>query len=158
MTFIEKFNELKEKYGTADVSKLTESFAIQVEMTDEDCGGIFYVAYMNGVFAVEPYDYHDRTASITVESEVLENILSCKTDPMDAFFSGQLSVDGDVGHALMLVEIMKKEPITEAPKKKAPAKKPAAKKPATKKEEKSEVEKPAKKTTRKSAKKEAEKN
>lgn len=152
MTFIEKFNELKEKYGKIDESKLSDSFAIQVEMTDEDCGGIFYVAYMNGIFAVEPYDYHDRTAAITVSSEVLENILSCKADPMDAFFGGQLSVDGDVGHALMLVEILKKEPAKKAPKKKAPAKKPAAKKTET-----ADAEKPAKKTTKKTAKKETEK-
>ena len=42
MIFIDKFNALKKKYGKIDESKLTESFAIQVEMTDEDCGGIFY--------------------------------------------------------------------------------------------------------------------
>lgn len=160
MTFIEKFNELKEKYGVIDESKLTESFAIQVEMTDDDCGGIFYVAYVNGVFAVEPYDYHDRTAAITVSSEVLENILSCKANPMDAFFSGNLAVDGDVGHALMLVELMKKEPAKKAPRKtakkpaaKAEEKKPAAKKTAAKKADAPAEEKPVKKTTRKTTKK-----
>lgn len=160
MTFIEKFDELKAKYGTIDETKLTESFAIQVEMTDGDCGGIFYVAYMNGVFAVEPYDYRDRTAAITVSSEVLEKILSCKADPMDAFFNGQLAVDGDVGHALMLVELMKKEPVKKAPRKttgktaeKTAEKKPATKKTAAKKTEAAEEKKPVKKTTRKTAKK-----
>ena len=163
MTFIEKFDELKAKYGTIDESKLTESFAIQIEMTDADCGGIFYVAYMNGFFAVEPYDYHDRTAAITVSSEVLENILSCKADPMDAFFGGQLAVDGNVGHALMLVELMKKEPVKKAPRKttkkteaKPAEKKSAAKKTATKKAEPevaAEEKKPVKKTTRKTTKK-----
>lgn len=149
MTFIDKFNALKKKYGKVDESKISESFAIQIEMTDEDCGGIFYVAYMNGVFAVEPYDYHDRTAAITVSSKVLESILSCKTDPMDAFFAGKLAVDGNVGHALLLVELMKKEPVKRAPRKKAEApaeeNKTAAKKaPAEKKT--------AKKTTKKAEK------
>lgn len=160
MTFIEKFSELKEKYGVIDESKLAESFAIQIEMTDDDCGGIFYVAYMNGVFAVEPYDYRDRTASITVSSVVLEDILSCKTDPMDAFFSGKLAVDGDVGHALMLVELMKKEPAKKAPRKtakktaeKTAEKKPATKKTAAKKAETTEEKKPVKKTTKKTTKK-----
>ena len=165
MTFIEKFNELKEKYGTIDETKLSESFAIQIEMTDEDCGGIFYVAYMNGTFAVEPYDYHDRTAAITVASSVLEDILSCKTDAMDAFFAGQLALDGDAGHALMLVELMKKAPVKKttrkAPAKKAAEKtaeekKPAAKKTAAKKADAATAEKPAKKTTKKAAKKDAE--
>ncbi len=161
MTFIDKFNALKEKYGTVDESKISESFAIQIEMTDEDCGGIFYVAYMNGVFAVEPYDYHDRTAAITVSSKVLEDILSCKADPMDAFFAGNLAVDGNVGHALLLVELMKKE---EKAKKAAPkktTKKVAEKKadaPAEKKTAKKKADAPAeKKTVKKTAKKSEEK-
>ena len=88
MTFIEEFEKLKKTYGKIDESKLTDSFAVQIEMTDEDCGGIFYAAYMNGNFAIEPYDYHDNTAAIKVSSKVLENILSCKADPMEEFFAG----------------------------------------------------------------------
>lgn len=142
MTFIEKFNQLKKKYGKIDESKLTENFAVQVEMTDEDCGGIFYVAYMNGPFAVEPYDYYDNTAIIRVSSKVLENILSCKADPMESFFAGEIQVEGDIGHALMLVELMKKAP------------KP--RKPRVAKKETAEKKTAAKKTTKKSAKKDAE--
>ncbi len=155
MIFIDKFNALKKKYGKIDESKLTESFAIQVEMTDEDCGGIFYVAYVNGVFAVEPYDYHDRTAAITVSSQVLESILSCKTDPMDAFFEGKLAVDGNVGHALLLVELMKKEPVKRAPRKTAVKKAEAPaeeKKTAEKKADAPAEKKTAKKTTKKAEK------
>ena len=98
-----------------------------------------------------------------VAKTVLENILSCKADPMDAFFGGQLAVDGNVGHALMLVELMKKEPVKKAPRKttkktdaKTAEKKPAAKKTATKKAEPevaAEEKKPVKKTTRKTTKK-----
>lgn len=119
MTFIEKFDELKEKYGKIDETKLSENFAVQIEMTDEDCGGIFYVAHMNAPFAIEPYNYYDNTASIVVSSKVLEDILSCKADPMEEFFGGNLKVDGDVGHALMLVELLKKEPEKEEAKKTA---------------------------------------
>ncbi len=128
MTFIEKFDELKKKYGTIDDAKLTDNFAVQVEMTDEDCGGIFYVAYMNGPFAVEPYDYRDNTASIKVSSSVLEGILSCKTDAVEAFVAGKLEVTGDLSHALMLVDLMKKEPAKKRTTKKAPEKKTPAKK------------------------------
>ncbi len=145
MTFIEKFNQLKKKYGKIDESKLTENFAVQVEMTDEDCGGIFYVAYMNGPFAVEPYDYYDNTAIIKVSSKVLENILSCKADPMEAFFAGEIQVEGDISHALMLVELMKKAPKPRKPRAKAEPK-----------EEKAEKKAPAKKTTKRATKKAAE--
>ena len=162
MTFIEKFNQIKKKYGKIDESKLTENFAVQVEMTDEDCGGIFYIAYMNGPFAVEPYDYYDNTAIIRVSSKVLENILSCKADPMEAFFAGEIQVEGDISHALMLVELMKKEPKPRKPRKtkteekaevkeeKKPAKEKAPKK------EKAEKKPAVKKTAKKTAKKDAE--
>lgn len=167
MTFIEKFNQLKKKYGKIDESKLTESFAVQVEMTDEDCGGIFYVANMNAPFAVEPYDYYDNTAAIKVSSKVLENILSCKSDPMAEFFAGNIQVEGDISHALMVVELMKKEPKPRKPRKakteeKAEAQikeEKAEKKPAKEKapkKEKAEKKPAAKKATKKASKKDAE--
>lgn len=138
MTFIEKFDELKAKYGAIDESKLTENFAVQIELTDDDCGGIFYVAYMNAPFAVEPYDYHDNTASIAVSSQTLDDILSGKSDPVAEFLGGNLRVDGEMSHALMLVELMKKEPKAEKPK---TAKKPAVKKDSAEKEKKAEPKK-----------------
>lgn len=145
MTFIEKFDALKAKYGKIDESKLGDSFAIQIEMTDEDCGGIFYVAYVNSVFAIEPYNYYDNTAAITTSSKVLENVLSGKADPVAQFLTGKLKVSGNLDHALMLVNLMKKEPKKRAPRK------TAAKKAEAVTEEKAE-KKPAKKTTKKAAK------
>ena len=158
MTFIEKFNQLKKKYGKIDEAKLTENFAVQIEMTDEDCGGIFYVAYMNGPFAVEPYDYYDNTASIKVSSKVLESILSCKAEAMAEFFAGNIQVEGDIGHALMVVDLMKKEPKPRKPRKAKTEEKAATEVKEEKvvvKEEKKEkaVKKPAaKKTTKKASK------
>ena len=118
-------------------------------MTDEDCGGIFYVANMDAPFAVEPYDYYDNTAAIRISSKVLENILSCKADAKEEFFAGNIQVDGDISHALMIVDLMKKEPKPRKPRKAKTEEK------AVVKEEKKEkaVKKPAaKKTTKKAAK------
>lgn len=160
MTFIEKFNQLKKKYGKIDESKLTENFAVQVELTDEDCGGIFYVANMNTPFTVEPYDYYDNTASIKVSSKVLESILSCKSDPMAEFFAGNIQVEGDISHALMIVELMKKEPKPRKPRKaKAEEKAAVAEEKAEKKapkKEKAEKKPAAIKATKKASKKDAE--
>lgn len=127
MTFIKKFEALNKKYGKIDESKLTENFAVQIELTDEDCGGIFYVAYTNNKpFEMQPYDYHDNTASIRTSSRVLENILSCKTELVDRISKGKLTVEGNTDHAIMMVELMKKEPVKRTTKKTAeekPAKK-----------------------------------
>ena len=135
MTFREKFDELKAKYGTVDESKLTEPFAIQVNMTEDESAGTFYVAFVNGVFSVEPYDYRDHTSMITLSVANLEAVLAKKADPVQLFLNGALQVEGSVDHALMLVDLMAKEEKKPAAKK-AAAKKPAAKKAEPKKEEK----------------------
>lgn len=133
MTFIKKFEALNKKYGKIDESKLTENFAVQIELTDEDCGGIFYVAYTNNKpFEMQPYDYHDNTASIRTSSRVLENILSCKTELVDRIAKGKLTVEGNTDHAIMMVDLMKKEPVKRA------TKKTAEEKPAKKKTKKAE--------------------
>ena len=165
MTFIKKFEALNKKYGKIDESKLTENFAVQIELTDDDCGGIFYVAYANGKpFEVQPYDYHDNTASVKVSSKVLENILSCKADAVAQYQEGKIAIEGNLCHALMIVDLMKKEPVkrvrkttkTETVTEEKPAKAEIAaeEKPAEKKstETKPVDEKPAKKKTTKKAK------
>ena len=146
MTFREKFDELKAKYGAVDESKLTEPFAIQINMTEDESAGTFYVAFVGGVFSVEPYDYRDHTSMITVPVADLEAVLAKKADPVQLFLSGSLQVEGSVDHALMLVDLMAKEEKKPAKKKAA---KPAAKKTVKKAEKTAEmtvepaVEKPA---------------
>ena len=151
MTYIEKFDYLKKTYGKkADLSKLTEDFAAQITMTDDDCHGIFYVAYLNGTLSVEPYDYRDNTVAITVNSVLLEDILKGKADAVQSYKDGRLQAYGNLGHALMMISALKKEPAK---------RKPAAKKAAAPQEEKPakkaaapKAEKPAKKTAEKAEK------
>ena len=142
MTYQEKFDYLKKTYALkADLTKLTESFAAQIEMTDSDCHGIFYIAFINGNFSCEPYDYKDNTVSVSINSELLEEILTSKADPVEAFLSGKLSLTGSVDHALMMIEAMKKTPkkrkttAKKTTEKKTSEKKPTAKKKTVKKED-----------------------
>lgn len=130
MTYQEKFDYLKKTYALkADLTKLHESFAAQIEMTDDDCHGIFYVAFINGNFSCEPYDYRDNTVAISINSELLEEILTSKADPVEAFLTGKFSLTGSTDHALMMIEAMKKEP----KKRKTAAKKTTEKKVTEKK-------------------------
>lgn len=156
MTFEKKFETLKKSFVKADLEKLTESFALQVNMTDEDCGGTFYVAYVDGTLAVEPYDYKDNTAVVTGASADVAKL---------AKGTVAVAVEGNAAQVEMFaasfVKLVAKKP---AAKKAAPAKKPAAKvekkaevkaeaKPVAKKAEvKTEAKAtkaPAKKTTKK---------
>ena len=163
MTFIEKFDYFKKKYALkADTNKLTDSFiAAQITMSDEDCKGTFYAAFIDGKLNFEPYDYHDNTVAVIVNSLLLEDFIKGKADPVKAYFDGSLQAWGNLDHALQLIECLKG-------KKKAPAKKKteeaaeavtdAAPKKRTctrKPKNTAEAEKP-KKTTKKTAKKDAE--
>lgn len=107
MTFIEKFEEIKKKIGKPDISKLTENFAIQINLTDEDCGGAFYIAYADGELAIEPYDYHDNTASVNIRAKDLIDIITGKLDALAAIMTGIMDVYGNADHAKALALLKK---------------------------------------------------
>ena len=121
MTFTERFDQLKKKYAKkADISKLKDSFiAAQITMSDDDCKGTFYIAYIDGVLSFEPYDYRDNTVAMIIDSTLLEDCIKGKADPVKAYLDGQLQAWGNLDHALNLIECMKN------------TKKPAAKKEKT---------------------------
>ena len=144
MTFIEKFEEIKKKIGTPDLSKLTESFAVQVNMTDADCGGAFYIAYIGGNLAIEPYDYHDHTAMIYAKSKDLIDALTGKMDMLAAVMSGKIEVYGSIDHVTALATLHKPRAKRAAAAKKHAEKKPAAKKASAKKAAAQSAEKKAK--------------
>ena len=137
MTFIEQFENIKKKMSKLDTSSLPHDLAMQVNLTDEDCGGIFYVANIGGVFAVEPYDYYDHTVLLTSSAKNFLSIVTGKTDATDAVFRGLINLEGNIEHAQALANLVKK------PEKKT-SKKPAAKKTA---EKKTAAKKPAEKKT-----------
>lgn len=154
MTFTEKFDQLKKKYAKkADTEKLKDSFiAAQITMSDEDCGGTFYVAFIDGKLHFEPYDYHDNTVAMIIDSTLLEDCIKGKADPVKAYLEGRLQAWGNLDHALNLIDCLKgtkkpaakKEKTTEAdaaPKKRACRKKTDAQEAPTK--ENTEVKKTA---------------
>ena len=135
MTFIEKFEQIKKKFGKVDTSKVSENFAIQVNLVDEDCGGAFYVTHFDGVVAIEPYDYHDHTAMVTLKAKDLIDAIGGKLDVVGALMGGTISVEGNVEHFMQMLAL----------------KKPAAKR--TKKVAEAAEEAPVKKTCKRTCKK-----
>lgn len=147
MTFEERFSKISKKLINADLSKYSESFAIQITMDDEDCGGTFFAAFDDGAFRVEPYDYVDNTASVNVTADILGKLVDKKTTVEAAIYDGVLSVNGNVNHVAMLFDgFEKKAPAKRTTTKKTATKKPAEKKPAAKKEPAKKATKTTKKT------------
>ena len=147
MTFEERFSKISKKLINADLSKYSESFAIQITMDDEDCGGTFFAAFNDGAFRVEPYDYVDNTASVNVAADVLGKLVDKKTTVEAAIYDGVLSVNGNVNHVTMLFDgFEKKTPAKRTKTKKTATKKAEEKKPAAKKEPAKKATKTTKKT------------
>lgn len=149
MTFTEKFQSLKTAFDKANTKKFNADFAVQITMTDEDCGGTFYIEYKEGNYSVEPYDYYDNNAYINASAASVAKLSK-------GVVAKDLAIGGDQSVVTLLASALK--PAKTAAKK-APAKKPAVKKEAVKKtakkvEPKKEAAKPAvKKETKPAAKK-----
>lgn len=138
MTYTEKFEEIKAKFKNLNKTATKQDFAMQVTLTDEDCGGIFYIANIDGNFAVEPYDYYDNTVSVVCSSKVFIDIIEGRKDAASAFESGELLAYGNLEQALALAKMVKKprKPAAKKTTEKAAEKKTPAKKAETKKTEK----------------------
>ncbi len=119
MTYAEFFYEIKGKFMGADVSDIKEHLAFQFNIEDEEAGGIFYVEAKDGVLYVEPYEYYDRDAMFTCTPEVLMKIAEGEMDPVWAFTTQKLKVEGNIDKALNLNDIIqrKKKEMKKAAKK-----------------------------------------
>lgn len=144
MTFTEKFQSLKVAFDKANTKNFDADFAVQLTMTDEDCGGTFYIEYKNGNYSVEPYDYYDNTATVLAPADAIAKLSK-------GVVAKDLIIGGNEENIKALAASLK------------PAKKPAAKKTTAKKaepkkaEEKKEAPKAAEKTVAKTTAKKEEK-
>lgn len=119
MTYEEFFNEIKNKFIGTDVSGIKDHLAYQFQIEDEQAGGIFYVEVKEGELFVEPYEYYDRDAIFTASPETFAKIADGKMDPVLAFTTKKLKVEGSIDKALRLKEIIalkQKQMKQEAPK------------------------------------------
>lgn len=139
MTFENALKKIKVKFEEADVAKLAD-MAVQVTLTDEDCGGTFYFKAENGSLQVEGYDYRDNDAVIDIERKAMMDILAGKITLDDAIEKGRATAKGDFNRLDTLKDAIEKY--------KAPTKKTADKAAVEKTVEKATVKKcTVKKTT-----------
>lgn len=141
MTFIQAFNKISERInGNAKITTDKDFFAIQVELTNKDCSGIFYIKYEYGNLSIEPYDYRDNSVAISLSYLTFNKLIDGRIDVASGIASGNIDAVGDLTAAEAICSIVPKEEKPVA-KKAVPAKtenakaeteKPKAKKPASK--------------------------
>jgi putative sterol carrier protein len=106
MTYEELITEVKQAVTKADASNVKEHVAFQFNVTG-DAKGAFYLEISEGKIKVEPYEYYDRDALITSSADNIIKIMKGKLDPVLAFTLHKIKVEGDLGKALLLKEIVK---------------------------------------------------
>lgn len=107
MTFDELLTKIRRKAESVDASGM-DFLAVQVNVTGDN-GGTFYVEVKDGRIAVEPYEYKDRQSTVTVSSDDLQRLMAGKLDPVAAFTTKKLKIEGDIGKVVDFSKILKKK-------------------------------------------------
>lgn len=106
MTYESIVAAVRKKLSKADVSSIPGTLAFQVDVEGK-AEGIFYIEIKDGQLHVESYDYHDRNARLIINGTNLMKLVNGKLDPVLAFTTGKLKVDGDTNAAMELIRFLK---------------------------------------------------
>ena len=107
MKFEQIVEKVREKSKLIDASK-TDFLAVMVTLTGKD-GGVFYVEVKDKKVNVEPYEYNDRNCEIVMTTENFLKFIDGKLNPVAAYTTGKLKVNGDLGKALEFSKLLNKE-------------------------------------------------
>ena len=99
-------SKVRKMAAETDVSSV-DFLAVQINLTDLD-PGVFYVEVKDHKVSVEPYEYNDRNCAISMSSDDFNKMITGKLDPVVAFTTGKLKVDGDIGKAVEFSKVLKK--------------------------------------------------
>ena len=106
MTYLEYFESVKKEFDGADVSDIKEHLAYQFNVTGDDGAGIFYVEVKDGNLYIEPYEYYDRDSIFIATADTFRKIMSGELDPVWAFTTRKLKVEGNIEKALKLKDLL----------------------------------------------------
>lgn len=107
MTYEELVEEVRKEAKNANIEGISEHIAYQINIEGE-AEGALYIEISDGEVKVEPYEYYDRDALIITSAENIIKIMQGKMNPVIAFLSHHIRVEGDLGKAALLERILKK--------------------------------------------------
>lgn len=107
MTYESIVEATRNKFSDVDVSSVQGTMAFQINIEGKAVNGIFYIEIKDGQVHVEPYEYYDRNAIIHMNGTNWIKLINNKLDPVIAFTTGKLKVDGDINAALEMIKFIK---------------------------------------------------
>ncbi len=105
MEFEKILKKARTQAKKADISGV-DFLAVQINITDEDNPGVFYVEVKDRNINVEPYEYYDRQCMISIDSATLDKIMRGKADPVKCYDEGTLRAEGDLDKALTFTNLL----------------------------------------------------
>jgi len=105
MTRQDVINEIKEKTAHFDASGYKGFLAVQVTLSD--LNEPFFVEIKDGKLSIEPYEYKDRQANLIISSANFMKLINGKLNAILAVTTGKLKIEGDIGKAKELAELLK---------------------------------------------------
>ena len=105
MTFDKLVEKVRSMASKVDATG-RDFLAVQINITGKD-SGVFYVEVKDGRINVEPYEYNDRQCAITMSLTDYNKLLDGKLDPVMAFTTGKLKIEGDIGKAVEFSKALK---------------------------------------------------
>lgn len=112
MTYEEIFRTAKNEFLKRDVSSFKQHLAVQIDIVGEG-EGAFYVELKDGSLSVEPYEYYDHHVKLIATGEDFLKISDGSLNAVAAYTTGKLRIDGDLGKALELQQIIESVKKTE---------------------------------------------
>lgn len=107
MTYEAIVEAAREKFYPVNVSSVQGTLAFQINIEGKAANGIFYIEIKDGQVHVEPYEYYDRNAILHINATNFIKLINGKLDPILAFTTGKLKVDGDINAALEIIKFLK---------------------------------------------------
>lgn len=107
MTYEAIVSEVKKICDGADIDGYSGHLAVEIAIIG-DGEGVFYIEAKDGKLHVEPYNYYDRDARFNISADNFIKLAAGKLDPVWAFTTGKLKIDGSVEKALEFKKILDK--------------------------------------------------
>lgn len=107
MTYEQVVAKVKAKFQDVDASAIDGVVALQINLEGKSTNGIFYIEVKDHKVNVEPYEYYDRHAIVTVNPTNLLKLVEGKLDPIEAYNKGKVAIDGDAGAVLAVINLAK---------------------------------------------------
>ena len=107
MTYESIVEAARNKFYDIDVSSVSGTLAFQINIEGKSVNGIFYIEIKDGKVHVEPYEYYDRNAILIMNGTNFIKLINGKLDPIVAFTTGKLKVEGDINAALEIIKFLK---------------------------------------------------